>query len=149
MPSNFPLAIDNLSNPSGTTGLDGSGLPELSHSIQHANANDAIEIIETVIGVTNSTDPNSIIFKLNNQSNSTISITGDISGTGETSISTSLALIGTAGEYTKVMTDGKGRVISGSNPQSLLGYGIKDAYTKIEIDNRLGDIESALVAING
>lgn len=39
----------------------------------------------------------------------------------------SLTKVGTAGTYTKVTTDDKGRVISGSNPTTLAGYGITDA----------------------
>ena len=45
-----------------------------------------------------------------------------------------LPSIGTAGTYTKVTTDLKGRVISGSNPTTLEGYGITDTYTSEYID---------------
>lgn len=58
MASNFPTSKDNLSNPSATDELVG-------HAAQHANANDAIEAIETVIGVTNSNDSNSLTYKVN------------------------------------------------------------------------------------
>ena len=46
--------------------------------------------------------------------NQSISLTGDITGSGTTSIGTTLASVGTAGTYTKVTTDAKGRVIAGS-----------------------------------
>ncbi len=39
----------------------------------------------------------------------------------------------TAGTYTKVIVDGKGHVTGGSNPTTLAGYGITDAYTKGEV----------------
>jgi hypothetical protein len=39
----------------------------------------------------------------------------------------SLAPTGISGSYTRVSTDTKGRVISGSNPTTLTGYGITDA----------------------
>jgi hypothetical protein len=42
MPTNFPTSVDNFTNP---TANDSLNLP--SHSTQHANANDAIEAIET------------------------------------------------------------------------------------------------------
>ena len=42
-------------------------------------------------------------------------------------ISVGLANVGTAGTYTKVTTDAKGRVTSGENPTTLAGYGITDA----------------------
>lgn len=42
MPTNFPTSVDNFTNP---TANDSLNLP--SHSTQHANANDAIEAVET------------------------------------------------------------------------------------------------------
>lgn len=47
--------------------------------------------------------------------NQSISLNGDVSGSGTTSITTTLASVGTAGTYTKVTTDAKGRVTAGSN----------------------------------
>lgn len=44
MPTNFPLGIDSLTNPSS-----GSALTSPSHAGQHADANDAIEAIETYL----------------------------------------------------------------------------------------------------
>ena len=46
--------------------------------------------------------------------NQSISVTGDATGSGTTSISLTLASVGTAGTYTKVTTDAKGRVTSGT-----------------------------------
>jgi hypothetical protein len=57
----FPVSKDNLSNPAAQDELAG-------HAQQHSDANDAIEAIENVIGVTNSTDSNSITYKVNNLS---------------------------------------------------------------------------------
>ena len=61
MASNFPADKDNLSNPSSTDEMIG-------HAAQHANANDAIEALETVVGVTNSTDSDSLTYKINSLS---------------------------------------------------------------------------------
>jgi hypothetical protein len=44
MPTNFPTSVDSLVNPLST---DPQNAP--SHSAQHANANDAIEAIETYL----------------------------------------------------------------------------------------------------
>ena len=44
MPTNFPTSVDNFTNP---TANDSLNLP--SHSTQHANANDAIEAVETYL----------------------------------------------------------------------------------------------------
>lgn len=46
--------------------------------------------------------------------NQSISLSGDITGTGTTAITASLANVGTVGTYTKVSTDEKGRVTSGT-----------------------------------
>lgn len=46
--------------------------------------------------------------------NQTISLSGDASGSGATAITVTLASVGTAGTYTKVTTDAKGRVTAGT-----------------------------------
>lgn len=46
--------------------------------------------------------------------NQTITVSGDATGSGSTSLSLTLASVGTAGTYTKVTTDAKGRVTSGT-----------------------------------
>jgi hypothetical protein len=63
MASNFPSSKDNLANPAATDELVG-------HAAQHANANDAIEALENVVGVTNSTDSDSLTYKINALSDS-------------------------------------------------------------------------------
>ena len=83
---------------------------------------------------------------------STISLQGDINGTGTTAapVATSLTNVMTAGMYTKVKVDSKGRVIDSATlsssdipsldwtklttgkPTSIAGYGITDGYTKSE-----------------
>ena len=57
MATAFPTSKDNLTNPAANDELVG-------HAAQHANANDAIEALETVVGVTNSTDANSLTYKI-------------------------------------------------------------------------------------
>ena len=80
----------------------------------------------------------------------TISITGDISwsvsfdGTGNSTSIGTLANTGvTAGTYKSVTVDSKGRVTGGTNPNTILGFGITDAYTKTEI----GAIDTDYVAV--
>jgi hypothetical protein len=58
----FPTSIDTFPNPTSATTLGATG--SLKHSEQHSNLNDSITAIETYIGVTNSDDSNSIIYKL-------------------------------------------------------------------------------------
>ena len=59
MATSFPSNLDSLVNPSATNPLSNP-----SHSDQHINANDAIEALETKVGVNNSTDPNSLDYKI-------------------------------------------------------------------------------------
>ncbi|WP_321425009.1 hypothetical protein [uncultured Bacteroides sp.] len=59
--------------------------------------------------------------------NQTVTLSGDATGNGTTAIAVTLANVGTAGTYKSVTTDSKGRVISGTNPTTLAGYGITDA----------------------
>lgn len=50
--------------------------------------------------------------------NQTITVSGDATGSGTTSIALTLTNVGTAGTYTKVTTDSKGRVTSGTSLSS-------------------------------
>ena len=60
--------------------------------------------------------------------NDAITVTGDVSGSGQTAINLVLATTGVAaGSYKTVTVDTKGRVTAGSNPTTLSGFGITDA----------------------
>jgi hypothetical protein len=52
MPTNFPISADNFPNPNPTSSLDSP-----SHASQHANANDAIEAVETYLLANTFTSP--------------------------------------------------------------------------------------------
>ena len=57
--TNFPTSLDTLTNPDGT-----SSLSNPSHAQQHANANDAIEALQLKVGVENSSDSNSLDYRV-------------------------------------------------------------------------------------
>ena len=57
MSTNFPETLDNLTNPAGTDSLAG-------HAQQHANTNDAIEALQTKVGIDGSQDPDSLEYRL-------------------------------------------------------------------------------------
>jgi hypothetical protein len=48
MATNYPSSLDILINPAANDTLNSGSVP---HHLQHANANDAIEAIQTVLGV--------------------------------------------------------------------------------------------------
>ncbi len=57
MATNFPNSLDTLSNPESTDSLQG-------HAQQHTNANDAIEALQTKIGVNNSAVSTSLDYRI-------------------------------------------------------------------------------------
>jgi hypothetical protein len=59
MATNFPTSLDNLTNPASTNELDAP-----SHSQQHADANDAIEALETKVGINNSSNTTSLDYRV-------------------------------------------------------------------------------------
>jgi hypothetical protein len=48
MATNYPNSLDVLQNPAATDTLNSGTVP---HHLQHANVNDAIEAVQTVLGV--------------------------------------------------------------------------------------------------
>lgn len=60
MTTNFPNDKDTFVNPNSTDALSAP-----SHSEQHSKANDAIRALENVVGITNSTDSDSLTYKVN------------------------------------------------------------------------------------
>lgn len=61
MPTSFPIALDNFTNP---TPADKLITPTVLHSDQHSNENDAIEALEAKVGIDGSTDPNSLDYRI-------------------------------------------------------------------------------------
>lgn len=59
----------------------------------------------------------------------------------------SLPDVGTVGTYTKVTTDSKGRVSSGTAPTNIGDLGITNVYTKTEVDTKTNEVDSQLADI--
>lgn len=68
MATNFPTAKDVLPNPQSTDSVQ-----IVSHAAQHANANDAIEALQSKVGVDGSTDQASLDYKIANLESYSIS----------------------------------------------------------------------------
>lgn len=61
MATNFPTALDSLTNPAPT-----DSMATVEHSEQHIKANDAIEALQTKVGIDNSADSSSLDYILKN-----------------------------------------------------------------------------------
>ena len=61
MAANFPNSLDSITNPNSTDPLSSP-----SHSEQHIFANTAIEALEAKVGIDNSSDTNSLDYKISN-----------------------------------------------------------------------------------
>lgn len=81
MATNYPTALDTLTNPTANDSLNSPSVP---HATQHANANDAIEALQAAVGITNSADQASIQYKLAG----TISVANAASSTASTALAT-------------------------------------------------------------
>lgn len=84
--------------------------------------------------------------------NQTITVSGDASGSGATAITLTLASVGTAGTYTKVTTDSKGRVTSGttlsaSDIPTLTASKISDFDTQVRT-NRLDQMAAPTASVS-
>jgi hypothetical protein len=64
MPTNFPTALDTLTNPSSSDSLSNP-----SHAGQHANANDAIEALQVKVGVNSSAVTTSLDYRVSTLEN--------------------------------------------------------------------------------
>lgn len=103
MATSFPTSLDELVNPQST-----DSVKEVSHAAQHANANDAIEALEQKVGVNDSTDANSIDYKINNTLASKTYVDTAITGLSNTSIQTyiPLSLMGVVDGVAELDEDG-------------------------------------------
>ena len=59
MATNFPNSLDELVNPNSTDSLSNP-----SHSQQHINLNDAVEAIQSKVGIDGSEDVNSLDYRV-------------------------------------------------------------------------------------
>jgi hypothetical protein len=93
MSSNFPSSLDSLTNPISSNTLDSP-----DHAAQHANANDAIELIEAKVGADSSAVTTSHDYKLSGVTSSAKAVSNAVAiiTSGKTlSVSNTLTLSGT------------------------------------------------------
>jgi hypothetical protein len=100
MPSNFPASADSFSNPNPLSSLDSP-----SHALQHTNANDAIEAVETYLINNTFTSPTFL--------ETPVAPTAP-ADTNTTQIATTAFVIGQKSTTTPVAADVTGTVGTGS-----------------------------------
>ena len=59
MATNYPTSLDSLTNP-----VSSDTLASPDHAAQHQNVNDAVEALQSTVGITNSADTNSLQYRL-------------------------------------------------------------------------------------
>lgn len=109
----------------------------LSKSVDNPTANETITIDLAAIGTAGTytqvtTNSRGQVISGSNPgfitTNQNITLSGDVTGSGNTAITTTLSNTGiTPGTYRSVTFDSKGRATSGTNPTTLAEYGITDA----------------------
>lgn len=103
---------------------------------------DQEEIVATYdINVSSLTIDNKSVATIEYVDNKTLTFTGDVTGSGTSNIAMTLANVGTAGSYSKITTDSKGRVTSGrdltnSEIISYLGF-VPANVSYTQLDNTL------------
>lgn len=143
------LAAAYMSDIEGISSV-ASGIDERLQAIEAyfdttEDADDAINKWNEIVEFLNATEGDTLEEILSQyvlQTRKVIAGTG-LSGGGTLSsdITFSLATVGTAGTYFKTTVDAYGRVTSGSNPTTLSGFGITNAYTKAEVNNLLSGLD--------
>jgi hypothetical protein len=126
--TNFPSSIDNFTNPTTS-----DTLASVSHSAQHADVNDAVEALESKVGVDGSADTGSLDYKVANQGLTFIK--SQTIGSGVSSVTVDNVFSSTFNNYkimyavTSSVNSGIGLRISGET--SSTGYDSKLFYASI------------------
>jgi hypothetical protein len=121
MATNFPEDLDNLLNPASTDSMTG-------HAAQHANANDAIEALQTKVGIDNSEDPNSLDYRIAAVESGLENATGDFIPVSDVGVAGGVASLNSAAKVPVEQIPALG--LEGNNDVTI--YGIEN---KTEIDS--------------
>jgi hypothetical protein len=124
MSTSFPAALDNFTNPASTS-------PRSDHAAQHANANDAIEAIEALLGITGSTDPDSVEYRLSQLiATAVVRLAGDLakrliingSDSAEETVATTVLITASSlGQASEIGSTGKPYGAVGTNSDPAAG----------------------------
>lgn len=131
--------------------VTGSGATSLALTLANSGVTAGTYNNITVDAKGRATSGSNVSYLTGNQS---ITVSGDATGSGATSIALTLANSGvTAGTYRSITVDAKGRATGGTNPTTLSGYGITDAQAQISATGLLkgagaGSISSASAEVD-
>src|ERR1035437_5753495 len=125
MTTNYPTSIDIVPDPTATNKLNSP-----SHSSQHSFENDAIEALETKVGINSSSDTNSIDYKLSGitgadkalGTNSLPKGTTSVYGAVKTTTATDTVI---STDDTRISTQGENDAQVGDNTDIAIGTGNK------------------------
>jgi hypothetical protein len=147
MASSFPSGLDNFTNPSASDTLDSATVP---HAAQHSNANDAIEAIESTLGVNPQGGSATVVARLTaldstvagkvvsvGAGDSTITVAG--TSTSPTVKVNQANLTIAESQVTNLVSDLAGKApASGISPSAITGTAVTQADT--------GTVTSAMIA---
>lgn len=141
MATTFPASKDELINPQST---DSTAL--VSHAAQHANANDAIEALQSKVGVDNSTDQSSLDYKvrqleLNFQDPNEIKDLAAASILGGTHTGITVSYNNTDNILSLTATYDDEEVVDAVADALTAGYGLTKTYTTTP-PNYIGDYDN-------
>jgi hypothetical protein len=131
MATTFPTSLDALTNPQGTDSVQA-----VPHAAQHANANDAIEALQSKVGIDGSIDPNSLdkrVADLENQSVDTESIQDIVAGVLEAGTHTNITVTydDVANKINLASTYGDEQVMDAIATSLTAGTGITKTYDDV------------------
>jgi hypothetical protein len=129
MATDFPTSLDNLSNPAATDSLSG-------HAQLHADINDALEAIQTKVGVDGSEDPNSLEYR--------VSAVADAITSLENSTDSGDVLLGLEGNNDLVITGIENKTVIDDFSKTLY----RTVKYELQISRGNEYISSSLVVLN-
>jgi hypothetical protein len=91
MATNFPSSLDSFTNPSGTDAMDSVTVP---HATQHADLNDAVEALQSKVGVDGSAVTTSLDYKTKVQCAFLAYVSSNVSVTSTTPFNTKVYDVG-------------------------------------------------------
>jgi hypothetical protein len=140
MPISYPDGFDNFTNPEPTDSLNSETVP---HATQHADLNDAVEAIETVLGVNPQGDAMTVRARLDTLdgiSEANINAIAELQGIGLDPLGGDLALV-----LAQITVEATDELVAGEEPGEV-DDSAPVGFVRIDVDGT--DYAFAVYAIN-